>query len=230
MGRLTHERPLYALAAMAALLVVFGGFAPTYYLKTFSSAPDLSRLKHLHGLVMTAWFVLFLVQARLVAAGRTALHRRLGLAGVAVAALVVCVGTALALASARAGFSPPGMAPLPFLALPLGDMVFFSALFTAAIVLRRRSDWHKRLMVLASLGLIAPAVARMLSWIGLGGPAIFGLVDLLILACIASDTMKNRRLHPAFGWGFAFLLLTQGARIAISQTAAWKSFAGRLVG
>jgi len=224
------ERSVYVGAALAALAVMFAGFAPSYYLKAFSGAPELSTLKHVHGVVMTTWFVLFFVQARLVATGRTAIHRQLGAAGIVVAMLMVALGTTLAITSARAGFSPAReLSPLVFLAIPLGEMVAFSVLFTAAIALRARSPWHKRLMVLASLGMLAPAFARMLAAVGLGGPAIFGLVDLVMLACIGYDTVKNRRLHPAFGWGFAVVLLLQGGRIALSRSAAWDSFARWLI-
>jgi len=229
--RTMTERPVYGVAAIAALLVVFAGFAPTYYLKTFSAAPDLSALKHLHGIVMTAWFILFFVQVRLVATGRTAIHRQLGVAGIFLAMLVVALGTSLAIVAAREGFSPdPKMPALSFLAIPLGEMVMFSVIFTLAIALRSRSAWHKRLMVLGCVGLLVPAFARLLRMAGLGGPAIFASVDLVILACIVYDTMKNRRLHPAFGWGFFLVLVGQGGRIALSQTAAWNSFARWLIG
>jgi len=225
-----QERPLYASAAIAAALFIAAGFAPTYYLKGAFGTPELSVLKHLHGVVMTTWFVLFFVQVRLVAAGRTDLHRQLGIAGIFVAMLVVGFGTTLAISSARAGFSPgPNLPPLAFFALPFFDMVVFAALFVAAIALRKRSAWHKRLMLLATIGMLAPAFARLLKTVGLGGPAIFALVDLTVIACIAYDTAKNRRLHPAFAWGFAFMIVGQGTRIALSRTAAWESFARWLI-
>ena len=225
--RSARERPLYTVAAMTTLAIVFAGFAPSYYLKSFTSHPDLSALKHVHGLVMTAWFALFLAQARLVATGRTAIHRKLGVAGAVIAMLVVATGTTLAIASARAGFSPaPKMPPLVFLAIPLGEMVMFSAFFIAAIALRRRSDWHKRLMVLACLGMLAPAFARIVAALGIqGGPLMFLMIDAIAIAFIAYDRKKNGRLHPAFGWGLAALFVGQFGRIAVAHTPAWDSFA-----
>jgi len=222
-----QERPLYTVAAITTFAIVFAGFAPSYYLKTFTSHPDLSVLKHAHGLVMTAWFTLFLVQARLVATGRTATHRKLGALGIVIAMLVVATGTTLAIASARAGFSPaPKLPPLVFLAIPLGEMVMFAGFFIAAIALRRRSDWHKRLIVLACLGMLAPAFARILAAFGIqGGPVMFAMIDLIAIAFIAWDWRKNRRLHPAFGWGFAALIVGQGGRMALAFSPAWDSFA-----
>jgi len=229
--RSTGERRLYTWAAIVALLAVFAGFARTYYLKSAFGAPDLSTFKHVHGIVMTAWFALFLVQVRLVATGRTAIHRKLGVAGVVLALLVIFVGTELGIASARSGATPAGITPIVFLVLPLGEMVVFAVLVATAIVMRKRAAYHKRLMLLATIAMLAPAMARLpLDFVGAGGPpAFFALTDLVILACIAFDTVKNRRLHPAFGAGFAFVVVMQIGRLALSQTAVWNAFAKWLI-
>ncbi|HEX9397575.1 MAG TPA: hypothetical protein VF943_12655 [Burkholderiales bacterium] len=231
LARAPRERSIYTWAALAALFFVFAGFARTYYLKAAFGAPDLSALKHLHGLVMTAWFVFFFVQVRLVATGRTAVHRRLGVAGVFLALLVLVVGTALGIASARAGAAPTGVAPLVFLVLPIGEMLVFAVLVTAAILMRKRGPYHKRLMLLASVAMLTPAMARLpFDFVQAGGPlAFFALTDAVILACIAFDTLKNRRLHPVFGAGLAFIVVGQIGRLAFSQTAAWMTFAKWLV-
>ena len=227
-SRSRSERPLYTYAALVAALVMLAGFAPSYYLKSVFGTPELTTLKHVHGVVMTTWFALFFVQARLAATGRIAMHRQLGLAGFFIGLLVLATGTTLAIASARAGASPvPGLSPLVFLVMPLGEMVAFAVLFGAAIVLRKRSAYHKRLMLLASVAMITPAFARLAGMVvGGGGPLVFfGLTDLVILGCIAYDTAKNRRLHPAFLAGFVFIVVVQFGRLALSQTSAWMSFA-----
>jgi hypothetical protein len=221
------ERRIYTWGALAAILVVLAGFARSYYLKGAFGTPDLSTFKHVHGLVMTAWFTLFLVQVRLVAAGRTDVHRKLGVAGVVLALLVVYVGTTLGIASARAGAAPAGIPPLVFLVLPFGEMLAFGVLVATAVALRKRSAFHKRLMLLASLAILTPAMARLpFDFVQAGGPLVFfALTDLVIIACIVFDTVKNRRLHPAFAAGFAFIVVVQFGRLALSQTAAWMTFA-----
>jgi hypothetical protein len=229
-GRKAGERRFYTGAAIVALLVVFSGFARTYYLKGAFGTPDLTPLKHLHGLVMTTWFALFFVQARLVATGHTRLHRKLGVAGVGVAALVVIVGTATAIVGARNG-ATPGPPPLVFLAIPLGDMAVFLTLFSAAIHYRKRSDFHKRLMLVATLGILTAAIARIpLDFLHDGGlPAFFGTTDLLLLAVVAYDTVRNRRLHPAFIAGLLVVIGSQVARFLIAGTPQWTSFARWLI-
>ena len=230
-ARSLGERRLYTAGAILAALVAFAGFARTYYLKGSFGSPDLSPILHAHGLVMTLWFVLFIAQARLVAAGRTDVHRKLGMAGVVVAILVVVLGSVIAVDGARGGLSP-GLPPLVFLAIPLGMLVVFAALVGAAIVLRRRSDWHKRLMLLATLGLITPAIARLsIHVLGIESPPLFfAATDAIVIAWVAWDTVRNRRLHPAFLWGTLFFLASQPLRIAIGHTDAWQRFAAWLVG
>ena len=225
------ERPVYTWGAVAALVLAFLGFAPTYYMKAVFGGPELTPVKHLHGVVMSAWLVLFFVQARLVAKGRTDLHRVLGVAGLLVAVAVVWAGMAAAIASGRAGFAPPGIPPLAFIAIPVGDMVTFAALVGVALGLRRRSPWHKRLMLVATLAMLTPAIARLMIILGVAPipPLFFGLVDLLILACAAYDWRRNGRWHAAFTAGLAFVVFTQVGRLAVAQTAAWTDFARWLI-
>ena len=232
-GGAASERRLWAWAAGAAALVIFGGFAQTFYLKAFFDTPALSSLVRAHGVVMSLWVILLLVQLRLVAIGRTDLHRRLGAVGAVLFVTILVVGVATAIDAARRGASPaPGVTPLMFLAVPLADMLVFGVLVGSALWNRRHSATHKRLMVLASLAILAPGIARLpVDFIRQGGlPVIFGLTLLAVAACIVVDTIRNRRLHPAFGWGGALVLASVPLRIAVAGSAGWNRFANWLVG
>ena len=224
------ERLFYASAALVAALIAFAGFARTYYLKSAFGTPELPALVHAHGLVMTLWIGLFLTQVSLVAARRVDLHRRLGIAGALLAAVVVIVGIATAIEGARRGVSP-GPPPLVFLAVPIGVVVVFGIFVSAALFMRRRSDWHKRLMLIASLAVLTPAIARLpVATLQAGGILAFlAVTDLLVIACASWDAARNRRLHPAFGWGALFLVLWQAAMLAFAGSSAWMSIAKRLV-
>jgi hypothetical protein len=227
-GRRDTDRGIYTWAAVVAALVVLAGFARTYYAKTAFATPELRPLLHLHGLVMTAWFGLFIVQVRLAATQRLGIHRRLGIYGMVVAALVVVVGTVTAITAAALGHAPPGAPPpLVFLAIPIGDVTLFTILVSAAFVLRRRPEYHKRLMVVASLGILTAAIARIpIDSLQAGGlPAFFALTDVIVLTFVAADTIKHRRLHPAYAWGFGAVLLSQVARFAGAGTPQWLAFA-----
>lgn len=213
---------LYRMAALLALAIVLIGFSRTFFLKfLFEAPPPLSMLTIAHGSIMTAWFVLFIVQAQLVAAGNVRLHRRLGAGGVVLAALVLVSGTATAIVGARLGHSP-GPPPHAFLAVPLGDMVVFAILAGAGLLYRRRGDYHKRFMVLAFAGMITAAVARIPG----NGNIVLGLLETLLFcaAWIAWDTWRERRLHPAFAWGFAVVAISWPLRLWLSGTPAWHAF------
>jgi hypothetical protein len=106
-------------------------------------------------MVATSWLLLFLAHASLVSAGRTDLHRRLGVAGVVIAALFVVVGYATAVTAARLGVTPPGgPPPLAFLAVPIVTLLSF-AVFAALGLSWPRADreTHKRLMPLATIAI-----------------------------------------------------------------------------
>ena len=225
------ERLFYTFAAIASALIVLAGFAQTYYAGRLFDAPPLPGLLHLHGAVMTLWFTFFIVQVRLVAAGRTDLHRRLGVAGSLLAAAVVGVGFLTAVNGARRG-ATPGPPPLQFLAVPLGDLVVFAGMTGAGLLKRRLPATHRRLMLLGSVGILTPAIARLpFAFIRSGGPFVFfGLTDLCVLACAAIDTVRNRRLHPAVLWGSLFIIASHPLRLALSQTDAWMRFAAWLAG
>ena len=198
---------------------------------SFFAAPALpSFIDHLHGIVMTAWVVLFIVQVTLVAKRRTKTHQQLGILGACLAALVVIVGLLTAIYAAARG-ATPGPPPLSFLIIPFGDMVVFSILIGAALYYRKRLDIHKRLMLLAAMNLLPPAIARIpLAFIVNNGPlAFYGLTDLCLLGFVAFDTIRHRRLHPAFLWGSLLLVVLQPLRLLLAGTDAWLSFAAALV-
>ena len=98
------DRCVYGTLAVVFGLLVFTGFARTYYLKFLFTGPPLpSPVVHVHGLLMTAWVVLFVVQVGLISTRRVRLHQRLGYAGIALALLVIVMGVRTALGAARHG-------------------------------------------------------------------------------------------------------------------------------
>ena len=231
MHRSGKDRRLYTWVAVFIPLIVLTGFARTYYLKGFFGTPALpGPLVHLHGIVMTSWVVLFVAQVSLVAARRTKLHQRLGVLGAILAALVLLVGVLTAISAAARG-SSPGPPELQSLVIPLGDMLVFAILVGTALYFRRRMEIHKRLMLLAAVNLLTPAIARIpLQFIETGGPLVFfGLTDMCVLACVAFDTIKNRRLHPVFVWGMLLIVASQPLRLMLAGTDAWMQFATGLV-
>lgn len=221
-----RDHRFFAGMALATAVVVFVGFAPSYYLRSVTGAPPLSPLVHLHGLLSTGWMLLFLSQAALVSAGRVDLHRRLGMLGAVLVPVLVVVGYLTAVTAARNGVTPPGgPPPLNFLAVPLVTILAFGLLAAVGVSRRRHPETHKRLMLLATIALLTPALARF-RYFGPGGPLMaIGGSWAFVLACMGYDRISHGRIHPAFLWGGLLLMISLPLRFAVARTEAWLSVA-----
>jgi hypothetical protein len=220
--------PALAAAVLAAAVIV--GFARTYYLRTWFELPPLTRMAHVHGVLWTLWLALHYTQARLVGAGRADLHRRLGIAGALLGAVLVWTSIDLSIVGAATGRAPPGRNPLEFLSVPLGTTFVFAGFLTAALLMRGRREWHKRLMLLASLALLLPAMGRidglLLKHFGLPR-AIFPWIvtaGFVAWACV-NDWRKRGSIHPAYLYGGIALLAAIPLRVALGYTDSWVAFA-----
>jgi hypothetical protein len=212
------------MSCLCAAIVIIG-FAPTYYLKGAFAGRPLSPLLHVHGAIFSSWILLFLAQSTLVATRRTDIHRKLGIAGGIIATAMLVVGFLASVDSARRGFTPAGgPPPLVFLAIPLFMLVVFAVLVGAALYYRRESQTHKRLMLLATISILTPAIARIPLFSG-GPPVFFGVTDLLIIACLVYDRIAHGRVHRAFALGATFIILSQPLRILIGFSGPWQAFA-----
>lgn len=234
-GRRSAERLFYTGIAISMFAAVFLGFARSFFLRPwFPEVPAPTEpVFFVHGLAFTAWLVLLVAQPALVAAHRTDLHRKLGWTGAGLAAAMVALGTFGALVAARrpTGFVGISLPPLQFLAVPLVDMTLFATFVALAVAKRRDTQSHKRLMMLASVNLLAAGIARWpFSMMQAGPPMFFGLSDLFIVALVGWDLASRGRLHPVTLWGGLAIVVSQPLRLVLSGTGAWLAFAGWAVG
>lgn len=224
--RRRRERLFYVSMSIAAVITVFAGFAPTYFLRPYFTRAPLMPLLHLHGIVFSSWLVFFITQTMLVAAHRTDLHRRFGILGGVIAVLMVGLGVTTAVVRASQGSAPPGVPPLGFLVIPLGDMVVFPTLVGAGFYFRRKPDVHKRLMLLATISILAAAIARLpFAIMQAGAPAFFGLTDVFIVVCVLYDLITLRRIHRATALAGLLIVASQPLRLMLGGTSAWIKFA-----
>jgi uncharacterized membrane protein YozB (DUF420 family) len=224
------DRRVFLTAIVLFVLVVVGGFARTYYLKgLFGTPPLASLLVHAHGIVMSAWVALVVAQVWLIRSQNVALHKRVGIAGVWLAALVVVVGFFTAISAAKNGSAsfPPNIPSLAFLAVPFFDLVMMVILVGGAIYLRKRPADHKRLMLLALINLIPPALARLPfpSLRALGPLFFFGAPTLLTLIALGSDRWRTGTFNRAFVAGAFLLIASYPVRLMLAGTDAWMRFA-----
>lgn len=221
------ERIFYTAMSVAILITVFAGFSRTFFLRPYFQTQPLLPLLIAHGIIFSAWIVLFLTQTTLIAARRTRVHMRLGILGGVLASVMFVIGIYTAIVRAKGPSPIPDVNPLSFLTIPLGDMLLFGGLVGAALYFRRRADTHKRLMLLSTIAILPAAVARLpFAFIQAGGPlAFFGLSDLFILPMIVFDIITRGRPHRATLIGGALLVISHPLRMVIGGTQAWFAFA-----
>jgi hypothetical protein len=226
----SSDRRLFLAAAIMFPLIVLIGFGRTYYLKMFVGTPALpSTLVHIHGLIMTAWVVFFIVQVWLIRSKNARTHMSLGMLGIALAILIIVVGFFTGAAAAKNGSAsaPPDIPSLAFFIVPFLDLVLFALFFGAAIYYRKRPADHKRLMLLTVINFLPPAVARIpiASLQSLGPLVFFGVPSLFAIGLIIYDTRRTGKLNRLFLIGSLVLIASYPLRIMVSGTDAWMGFA-----
>ena len=214
--------------AMSSLLVVlvFLGFAPTYYLRPESAGPIPAYL-HVHGAAMTIWFLLLLVQAGLIATRRRAVHRRLGFVGAVVAAVIVVLNPLVVARSVPhlvMEGDPTQGDPIQLTALiVVADLLLvgiFLVLVGLAIRWRRYPETHSRMLLLASLAVSGPALGRLsLNLLGAPWAGVIAVMSLPLLI-IVHDRVLMKRVHPATAWGAAAIIGSVVLSVVVANTAA----------
>ena len=238
-----NEDRFYVLLAALCAVIAFAGFAGTYWLQLPGGTFVGSPLIHFHALLFSVWTLFFLAQAALIANRRYAYHRAWGLGGIALATAMVFSGIAVTITGLQGriahGQAEAGRA---FAIVPFSAMVLFTGFVIAAMVHRRHADWHKRLMLAASVALLNAVFARVFFLAVTGGGAgkrpgmvpplppegalVPGLVgDSVLLLGILFDWRVRGRPHPAYLWGLGVMVAVQILRGPIAHTQVWSAFA-----
>lgn len=228
-----RERLFVVGLLLIASAIIFVGFARTYYLNGFFARRSLTATVHLHGFLFSAWFVLLFVQIALIAKRRTDVHRRVGYVGGLLAFSMVIVGMIVTIHAAKYGTSakPPGLPTAKFLVVPFFDVIVFATLAGIGLYFRTKPHVHKRLMILATLGILTAGVARIpLDFIrNRDISTLFLMGDLVALAYITHDTLIHKRLHPACLFGGLLIVLSVPFRFTIDDTQVWQNFTTWLI-
>lgn len=206
-GMAARRDSFFMRGAFVMAFVIAAGFSVQLAMgrSTFASPP----LVHAHAIVFMGWVVIYLLQNIFVATGRPALHRRLGwvAAGWIVAMLVL--GCMVTVAMVRRGQVPFFFRPLQFLVFDPVTLFAFAGLTVAAILLRRSSEWHRRLHFCAMSLLLGPGLGRLLP-MPLLAPwaweAILAVSMLFPIAGVVWDVRRNGKAHAAWGWGLGVML------------------------
>lgn len=228
-ARVHSDRYFFPSVCLLILVIVWLGFAKTYYAAGLIHAPLPAPIIHVHAVVFTLWLLTLVGQTALVSARRVKLHMTLGLWGFGVAVIMPVVGVLAAINALRRDMSPPGsgLSALTFFIVPLSAILVFCILAGFAYSLRRSPDFHKRLIMLATFCLLDAAFGRWPYTIGIGASPLDQ--SLLVLALpallVGYDLTSLHKVHRATWMGGLLILVEQLVRIPLAQTGPWQMFA-----
>lgn len=229
-GSMRSDRTFFTGIAIVATLTVIVGFSPTFFLRP-ASDPPLTWWASLHGFVFTAWMVAYLLQSVLILVRRRDLHRTLGLVFTGLGAVMVVLGVKTAVEAVRRGAgAAPDLDPRAFMVIPFFDILLFAGFLAAGYVWRRSPEAHKRLMLLATIDVAGPAIARiaMHSQRPLFADhfPMWGFAGMMLLIATGAvyDAVSRRRVHPAYWWGAIILTASGPTRFALGATSGWLAF------
>ena len=224
MARYARSEPFFPIMTMVVVAFIMLGFGAAILGRGGGYVPPPALM--LHGLVTLSWFALTLVQALLIRQANFALHKTLGWASVALVLVIVVLGyftTVGAIANPAwtiGGFDNVGSAVFPFF-----DITTFALLYALGLYHRRNAAAHKRLMVLAGVMMMDPAVARAAFFL-LGNPSLALPVEAAILLAFPVYDWRTRgKPHWASVFGLLLFAACFALRLTLGGTEAWAGFA-----
>jgi hypothetical protein len=197
----------FSMSLLLAAVVVLG-FSRTVNDSLFHATPPRPFLLWIHGTVFAGWVVFFIAQSALVRIHRVSWHRFLGWFGVGLATVMVPLGIAIAIIMARFDAVRLHMTDTnAFLAIPFYGMLAFSVIIGLAIYWRKRPEFHRRLMFVATCGLMDAAFARF-DFV-FDHHFFFLCVDLLIVLGVVRDFVVDRRVHKVYLYALPAVIIGQ---------------------
>jgi hypothetical protein len=195
----------FSMSLLIAVVVVYG-FSQTIGQNLLHASPLPPFILTIHAIVFPGWVLFYILQSVLVRTRNVPLHRTLGWFGLALGVGILVLGYVTATTMDRFQLQQHTLDSPAFLIIQLMDLTSFAILFALAIYWRRRPEYHRRLMLIASCGLTDAAFGRFPIL-----PLAFapGGVDALILLGILRDLIVDRRIHKVYLYAFPSLLLFQ---------------------
>ena len=199
----------YFLMSLLIATVVAFGFGRTLGPRLLHPTHSKPLLLSFHAAIFSAWICFYVLQSALVRTGNVRIHRLLGRFGVVLGICIPVIGTITAVVMRRFDLQYRDLAPTaPLLRTAVLDLASFTIPFALAIYWRKRPEFHRRLIFVASAGLTAAAFVRF--------PAVFHPwpyyyvgVDLLVFLGVLRDLIVDRRIHPVYLFALPTLVLAQ---------------------
>ncbi len=224
------DRYFYFSMSMLVAAVVVWGFGHTIDHNLIHASPIPPFILTIHAIVFPGWVLFFIVQSALVRSRNVRLHRALGWFGVALAVAIVVVGFLTARGMDRFLLTQPDV-PFPmraFMIIQLTDLTCFAVPFAFAIYWRRRPEYHRRTVLVASCALTDAAFSRFPHMPLVWSPA--GVVFLILIG-VVRDFIVNRRVHKVYLYVLPLYIAIQIVSVQTYTHGAhwWLRIADRLL-
>lgn len=242
-GKPAAERYFYSVASLLLLVLAVIGFQLFYFHgMAYPGRPLTPPIKPLiitHGVAMTLWMVMIILQPLLVATGNRRTHMALGKVAALIAACLVFLGLKLGIAACKV--APPGlmfgpMTPKQFMAVPVLDMVLFALFVAAGIIWRKRPDIHKPMIFLASLAAVGAAISRIdflnHLYAGTIWDRCFGIFFFTIIIggfFLLSKCLVFRKFDRWFATGYGIFAIWFTTVPHLAMTPVWNAIANFLL-
>lgn len=219
----------FGMSLLVAVAVVYG-FSHTVDQNLIDAVPARPWILWVHGTLFSGWVLFFIVQSSLVRTRNVKIHRTLGWFGAGVAGLMTVVGTSTAIVMDHFNFyvlHAPGAKV--FFAIQLLDMVAFTTLFWLAVYWRKKPEFHRRLILMATCALLTAAFARF-PHMSVGHANL--CVDGMILLGVARDLIVNRKVHAVYRYALPALVVWQlfMVQLWMHHPAWWVRVTNALIG
>ncbi len=231
--RASAFRPsFYFWMTLLMAFFVFGGFSMTYWFPMAAgSFPPAPPVVHLHGAVYFCWIILLVVQSGLVNTRNVALHRSLGMFGIALATAVIFMGATITLLGASTTTVFTGNHGI---FLGIVAVTGFGILFTLALRHTRQPDIHRRLILFAMLPILPPGIHR-LYMVPLGMDtfpvvAMYTTLDLMALAIIVHEWRTSGTINRYTWIGAGWIVFQQILHASIINTEFYAGIVQQLGG
>ena len=184
------------------------GFSHTVDARLLHANPPRPLLLWFHGAIFSAWIALFITQSALVRVHKLTVHRALGWFGATLAATMVVSGFIVSVVMLRFDMTVLHRKNIAsFLSVLWCDMIIFGACMALAICFRRRPEYHRRLVFMASCQLMQAAFVRF-DYIG-HHDLFYPALDVLIVAGMLRDFVVDGRVNKVYLYVFPAMILLQ---------------------
>jgi len=196
----------YFLMSLLVAVTVVYGFGHKLDEKLLHAATPRPAILFFHAILFAAWVVLFTIQAALIRTRNIKAHKAVGWFGLALGTAIPFIGIATAYFMIRMEVRQ-GLAFIkPFFIVAVHDMLAFAVAFALAFWWRRKPEFHRRLMFVATCALTSAAFAR-IPW--MPNSWFYAGVDCLILFGVVLDLLTMKRIHPVYLYGFPTMIAGQ---------------------